>query len=226
MAAAEKSKNIRIKFERRDGAGKTGKEYCGKLRARGGVPAVFYGPEYKEGIPGQVDAKEIAPLMNTVRWETTLIDLEMPDGKTEMVLIRELQRHAITRKALHVDFYQLLKGHTVRVEVPVVLLDREFAPGVKQGGVIEQVLHTVEMEVESTEIPEELVLDVSKMEIGDEFLVKDLKLPASAVCAVPLDSPVVVIHYSQLDTTPETGEGDEKTEVEVVAKGKAKSDED
>ena len=221
MAAREATK---IKFTKRED---TGKGTCRKLRANGIIPAVFYGPECKESMPGTVGAKEIGRVANAPNWETEMIDLEMPDGKTEMVLLRNVQRHAITQNILHIDLYQLLKGHKVKVAIPVRVINKEISVGVKMGGVLDQPLREVEILVMPREIPSEIVLDATKMAMGDEIFVRDLELPESAEVQVSPDSVVLMVirPKSMADASSEE-EGDESAEVEVVGKGKRKDDEE
>ena len=211
-----------VKFTKRD---KTGKGVCRKLRAKDVIPAVFYGPEYKESVVGTVGAREIGTIANAPNWETNMIDLEIEDGKTEMALIRNVQRHAITQRILHVDLYQLVKGHKVRVAIPVRYINKEICQGVKMGGVLEQPMREIEIMVLPREIPSEIVLDAAKMAMGTEVYVRDLELPESAELLSHEDSVVLMVtRPKSMTDTPEEGE-EETTEVEVVGKGKRKDDE-
>jgi large subunit ribosomal protein L25 len=207
----------------------SGKGVCRKLRAQGIVPAVFYGPEYKESVVGSVSLKDVAKVANTGNWETNMIDLELPDGRTEMALLREVQRHAVTSKILHVDLYQLVAGRKVKVTVPIRIANRETSVGIKMGGMFEQPIREVEMLVLPREIPSEIVVDAANMAMGDEFFVRDLPLPASAELEVGGDDVVVMVtHPKAIVVEAPAEEAAEETpaaEVEVVGKGK-KKDED
>lgn len=220
MAAREATK---IKISKRED---TGKGTCRKLRAKGIIPVVFYGPECKESMVGTVGAKEIGHVANTPNWETEMIDLEMPDGSTEMALLRNVQRHAITQNILHVDLYQLIKGHKVKVAIPVRVVNKDISVGVKMGGVLDQPMREVEILVLPREIPSEIVLDAAKMAMGDEVFIRDLELPESAEVQVSEDSIVLMVirPKSMADTSSEEA-GEEPAEVEVVGKGKRKDDE-
>ncbi|MDL2264450.1 50S ribosomal protein L25 [Synergistaceae bacterium OttesenSCG-928-I11] len=213
-----------IKFTKRD---RTGKGACRKLRAKDIIPAVFYGPEYKEGIVGTVGAREIGLIANAPNAETNMIDLEIEDGKTEMALLRGVQRHAITQKILHVDLYQLVKGHKVKVSVPIRYINKEISQGVKMGGVLEQPMREIEILVLPREIPAEIVLDAAKMAIGSEICVRDLEFPESAELQIGEDEIVLTIvrPKSMTDTAAEEEGAEESVEVEVVGKGKRKEEE-
>jgi len=215
---------VKIAMKKREGSGK---EISKKYRAGGEVPAVFYGPEYRESVPVLVDKKAIAPYANSAHWETVRIDAGLPDGKTEMCLMREIQRNSITGEILHIDFYQLLKGHKVLVKVPVEIINKESCAGVKKGGVLEHVLHEIEMEVLPREIPDSLVVDVASLEIEDVVHVKDIAIPESAEIDEAMESVVLMITHARIEVE-ETGEEEEEEvmEVEVVAKGKGKEEEE
>jgi large subunit ribosomal protein L25 len=215
---------VKIKFTKRT---TTGKGVCRKLRAGGLVPAVFYGPEYSKSEVGHVDAKELARAANSANWETSMIDLEMPDGRVEMALLRDVQRHVVTQNILHVDLYQLVKGHKVKVAVPVRVINKEISAGVKLGGMLEQPLREVEILVLPREIPSEIVIDTAKMAMGNEVFVRDLTLPESAECITQEDLIVVMVtRPKSLAETPEGEAAEESKEVEVVGKGKRKDGEE
>lgn len=219
MATREVSK---IKFTERK---ETGKGACRKLRAKGIVPAVFYGPEYKESKVGTVVAKEIGLVANSANWETNIIELELDGGKTEMALLREVKRHAVTQNILHVDLYQLVRGRKVRVYVPVRTVNKDTCQGVKMGGTLDQPIREIEMMVLPREIPSEIVIDVQKMQMGDEIIVKDLELPES--CELLISEDDVVVNVIRPRSMAETeGTEEESAEVEVVGKGKRKEDEE
>jgi large subunit ribosomal protein L25 len=213
----------KIRFSKRESAGKG---VCRKLRSKGIIPAVFYGPEYKDSVVGEVSARDISVVADSPNWETSMVDLEMPDGRVEMALLRGVQRHVITQKILHVDFYQLVKGRKVKVAIPVRVANKDICAGVKMGGVLEQPVREVEIMVLPREIPSEIVLDVAKMAMGSEVFMKDLELPESAELLSSLDETVLLVtRPKSMTDTPKEESGEESTEVEVVGKGKRKEEE-
>jgi len=212
---------VKIKFTNRT---EVGKGKCRKLRTKGRVPAVFYGPEYKDSVVGSLDIKELSTVANTLNWETSIIDLEMPDGRVEMALLRGVQRHAITRNILHVDLYQLVKDQKVKVAIPIRVINKEITVGVKMGGVLEQPLREVDILVLPQEIPSEIVLDTTQMTLGSEIFVRDLKMPESAEIITQVDLPVVIISHPKAIAETTEEEAEETAEVEVMGKGKRKED--
>lgn len=219
---ASKHQTVKLEFTKREG---TGKGTCRKLRSKDQLPVVLYGPEYKNGLAGVISARAITPVANSAHRETTLIELDFADGGSAAALIRDVQRHPLTRRIQHVDFYQVLKGHKVKVEVPVRVVNEELCKGVKAGGVLIHGERAVLVEVQPSDIPEEIVVDAQDLELGAEIFVKDLPLPEGVTAVTEAD--LIVLHVEQ----PHEGEDEivasteENTEVEVVAKGKAAKEE-
>lgn len=217
---AAKKQQQKIEFTIRE---KTGTGVCRKIRAKNLIPVILYGPEYKQGLAGTVSARAIAPIANSEARETTVIELGMSDGKECMALIRDVQRHLLTQNIRHIDFYQVLKGHKIKVEIPIRVINKELAPGIKEGGLLNQITRSLSVEIKPRDIPEDIVVDIAELMIGGEIFIKDLTLPED--CDLLTAEDTLVLHISQPRTVSET-EGDlleeGSAEVEVVAKGKAK----
>ena len=204
-----------------------GKGARSMMRAAGYVPGVVYGPGMKETIAVKVKSSVIAPFANSAHKETTRLSVELPDGKKELCLMREVQRDCISGKILHVDFMQLMSDRKIMVNVPVELVGREACVGLKQGGVIDQLLHDIEMDVLPGEIPDAIVIDVTNLELEKSIHVRDLTFPASAELKMHTDEIVVTVitPRAAIEEAAELSE-EEPKEVEVLAKGKAKSGEE
>ena len=217
---AAKKQQHKIEFTIRE---KTGTGVCRKIRAKNLIPVILYGPEYKQGLAGTVSARAIAPIANSEARETTVIELGMSDGKECMALIRDVQRHLLTQNIRHIDFYQVLKGHKIKVEIPIRVINKELAPGIKEGGLLNQITRSLSVEIKPRDIPEDIVVDIAELMIGGEIFIKDLTLPED--CDLLTAEDTLVLHISQPRAVSET-EGDlleeGSAEVEVVAKGKAK----
>ncbi|MDO9544256.1 MAG: 50S ribosomal protein L25 [Synergistaceae bacterium] len=217
---AAKKQQQKIEFTIRE---KTGTGVCRKIREKNLIPVILYGPEYKQGLAGTVSARAIAPIANSEARETTVIELGMSDGKECMALIRDVQRHLLTQNIRHIDFYQVLKGHKIKVEIPIRVINKELAPGIKEGGLLNQITRSLSVEIKPRDIPEDIVVDIAELMIGGEIFIKDLTLPED--CDLLTAEDTLVLHISQPRAVSET-EGDlleeGSAEVEVVAKGKAK----
>jgi large subunit ribosomal protein L25 len=166
---------VEIAIRRRTG---TGKGAARKLRHAGDVPAVLYGP--KRGLVHiSVGAEEIERRL--VHLEGShLIRLVHPDGgdaelHERMVLVREMQRHPVTGRVLHADFYEVDLTERLVVSVPLHFSGK--AAGVVAGGILQPILREVEVECLPTEIPEFLEVDVTALGIHDAIHLGELKLP-------------------------------------------------
>jgi large subunit ribosomal protein L25 len=155
---------------------KTGKEIAKKLRTRGLIPAVFYGPR-SETVALMVDPKELSKTLQTEAGENVIIDLNIRKGGDsfqKMVMLKEIQIHPLRRKALHADFYEVSMEQMVTVEIPVHLLGKP--EGVKAGGILDQVLRTIQIQCLPGDIPRSIDVDVNALMIGDSVHVKDVQL--------------------------------------------------
>lgn len=196
---------------------KGGKGETNRLRREGFTPCVFYGPELAEPVAGKVSTTVIHKFLGSGHWETMRLSLKLPGGAEEMCLIREIQRHPLTGKLVHVDFMRLLKGRKITVNVPVQIHGKEACPGIKEGGVLEN-MYEIEVETLPMNIPESIDVDVSALGLGDMIHVRDLRLDASLSI---LADPEEVVAIVAIPRVVEESVVEEAKEVEVVAKGKA-----
>ncbi len=156
-----------------------------KLRARGRIPAVFYSPRAKT-ISLVVDPRELSQALQTEAGENVLIDLEIGDGgqpDRKVVMIKDIQIDPLKRQILHADFYEVTMAVMVTVEVPIHLIGK--AEGVKIGGILDQVLRTIQIQCLPGEIPKGIDVDVSALKIGDSIHVRDIPVEKVKILANP-----------------------------------------
>jgi len=166
------SEIFEIAAEKRERAGKG---IARALRREGQVPAVIYGDSKDpEGIA--VSRKELTKLYNTGRLASTLMDIEL-DGKKHRVIARDVQLHPVRDDILHADFLRLGKGSKIAVEVSVTFLNEETCPGLKQGGVLNVVRYTVELNCPADNIPETIELDLAEAQMNDSLHISEVALP-------------------------------------------------
>ena len=204
----------------RDG---TGKGSARSLRAQGQVPAIIYG-HGREPQPLAIENRELEKLLSKISAESTVIELSM-DGKSARTLIREIQRHPIKRQILHVDFQALVAGEKVTVRIPIVLTG--IPEGVRvDGGILDQVMRELEIEVDPANIPNHVEVDVNPLRIGDSVHVRDIPLPEGVELVGEADSTVCVVSAPRavVETVAPTEEAEVAAEPEVI--GKAKKDEE
>jgi len=207
---------VALTVEARDAAGKG---VARKLRALGRIPAVLYGV----GTTTQslsVDAKEIVALLrHSESGLNTLINLKIQGqkGAAKTVMVRDLQRDPVTGAALHADFYAIDLKHTIRVSVPVQLVGTPV--GVRlNDGLLEHLIHEVEIDCLPNAIPEHIDVDVTELDIEQMIHVSDMVLPEGAVMYTDAEVAVAAVHAKRAvqeaeeAVTPETVVGEETAE--------------
>lgn len=148
-----------------------------KLRVAGRVPAVIYGREIKPQNL-EVNAREIGDLINHSVSENLLVDLSVEnDSKPKrLALVQEIQHHPIDGKVVHVDFHEVSENELVTVQVPVETTGE--AAGVKNGGgVLEHILFKLKVRCLPKDLPDQILVDVSHLEIGKSIHLGDIKAP-------------------------------------------------
>jgi large subunit ribosomal protein L25 len=200
----------------------TGKGAARRVRAAGRVPAVLYGhgikPEHLS-----IDAREFGQAIRS-GGANALLELQL--GRTRhLALAREVQRHPVRGTYTHVDFLVVRRGEQVTVSVPVHLVGE--APGVVQGGILDQDLHQLSVEAEVTAVPEAIEGDVSGLQIGDVLRVSDLKAPAGATILDDPEASVVSVVAPTVEPVKEEEEAAEAAEGEPApeAEGAAEASE-
>lgn len=201
----------------------TGKGAARSVRRDGQVPAVIYG-HGREPQSLAINTRELEKLLEHISAENTVIDLAF-DGKSSRTLIREIQRHPFKRQILHVDFQELVAGEKVIVRLPIVLMG--VPDGVRMdGGVLDQTLRELEVEVDPANIPNHVEVDVTSLIIGSSLHVSDIPLPDGVVVVGDAEGSVCVVSAPRaaIETVaaPEDEAGDEP---EVIRKAKADEDE-
>lgn len=198
------------------------------LRAGGHVPAVIYG-HGRDPQPLAVSSMELGKLLEKIAPETTIVEVSI-GGQSTRTLIREIQRHPIKAGILHVDFMEIHAGEKLRLEIPIHLTG--IAEGVRnQGGVLDQVLRTVEIEVLPEHIPEHVELDVTALVIGESLHVSDLKIPnvtiltEAAVTIATVSAPRAEEEATPAAAAVEGAEATAVAEPEVIKKGKTDEEE-
>ena len=166
-----------------------GKGAARSLRRGGRVPGVIYG-HAREPQALTIDTRELDRLLEHISAENTVVEL-LIGGRTSRTLIREIQRHPFRRQVLHVDFQELVAGEKVTVRIPIVLAGS--AVGVRvDGGVLDQTLRELEIEVDPANMPNHIDVDISNMVIGDSIHVRDLVLPPGVETLTDRDTTVCV----------------------------------
>lgn len=154
----------------------TGKGAARSVRRENRVPGVIYGGG-EAAQPISLDYKTINQLIYAGRFLTTIFDIDLGDGKIERVIPRDYQLDVVRDTPLHVDFLRLKPGSTLRVDVPIHVVGSEASPGIKLGGTLNVVRHTIELRVPADNIPEAITVDVGPLGINDSLHISAVKLP-------------------------------------------------
>ena len=144
------------------------------LRNNGNVPAVIYGGEVQNETIS-ISKKILKSLIDKENFLSNIVTLNV-DGKPQNVLPREIKYHIISDEPIHVDFLRVVPGVKIRIEVPVKFINHEKSPGLKRGGVLNIVRRKVELRCPSEKIPENLVIDLDGVEIGESFKISSINL--------------------------------------------------
>ena len=158
-----------------------GKEKAKKLRAKGLIPAIFYGPR-SQTIPLVIDSKELAKVLQTEAGENVLIDLDIRKGAQsdrKVVMLKDIQIDSLQSITLHTDFFEVAMDEMVTVEVPVHLMGKP--EGTKMGGILDQVRRVIQIQCFPGDIPKSIDIDVSPLKIGDSIHVQDIQVEKAKI---------------------------------------------
>jgi large subunit ribosomal protein L25 len=171
-----------------------GKGASRALRREGSVPAVIYG-HARQVQSLAVPTRDLEKLLDVISAGSTVVELTV-DGKTSRTLIREIQRHPFKKQILHVDFLELVAGEKIIVSIPIVL--HGIPEGVRLGGgILDQVLRELEIEVDPSHIPNHLDLDVTDLIVGHSLHVRDLQIPPGVKVLADEDAPIALVQISR-----------------------------
>jgi large subunit ribosomal protein L25 len=192
-----------------------------RLRKAGLVPGVVYGGGDGECKAFKVDARE---LRHALHAHSAVIDLTIGGGKAIPVMVKDQQIHPVRSDVLHVDLVQVNLREKVQAPVLVELVNSEEAPGVKSGGVLEQVTRELNVEALPTDIPENITVDVSGLEAAGTMHLSEVSAPEGVEF---LDDPEETIIATITIPTEEPEEPEVEEETGLVSEGEADaSDED
>jgi large subunit ribosomal protein L25 len=189
-----------------------------RLRRSGRVPGVLYGGG---GEPVGFDADE-RELRHALAGAGAVLDLSVDGGKTTPVVLKDAQRHPVRGETTHVDLLRVNLNEAISAVVPLELTGVDDAPGVKEGGVLEQITRELNVEALPTAIPESIVHDVGEMQISETILLSSLALPEGVTLLDDLEETVVAT-LSPPRLQSETAD-DIESETEVVGEDSAQAD--
>lgn len=166
------SEQLTLPAEARDRAGKGASR---ALRREGRVPAVVYG-EKKDPLSIHVEEKLLSKMLSTGHFMNSVVMIDLA-GNAHRTLPKAVDFHPVTSRPVHVDFLRIGEHTKVHVAVPMRFDNEEASPGLKRGGVLNVVVHELELVCDAASIPNEIHVPLNGLEIGDSIHISSVKLP-------------------------------------------------
>ena len=186
-----------------------------RLRRSGSVPGIVYGGD-GDAVGFEVDARA---LRIALAGSGAVLDLTIDGGKPQPVVLKEAQRHPVHGETTHVDLLRVNLKVAIQTAVPLELQGVDDAPGVKEGGVLEQITRELNVEALPTAIPESIAHDIGEMVIGDTITLEAIAAPEGVTF---LDDPAETIIATLSPPRLQTEVEEEiEAETELVGEGEA-----
>lgn len=201
------AETVALKANQRD---ERGTRKAKGLRASGLIPAVVYG----HNEPTQAISVPRDEFEGAIRHGSQILDLQQ-DGGVQTVQVVDVQWDFLGKEILHADFKRVSRTEKIHVHVPVQV--RGIAPGLSEGGILDQPIHSLHIECPAVSIPDAIRVNINELKLGQAIHVRDLALPEEVTA---LDDPdAVVVHVITPTAEPEAGEeGAEQAEPEVIGR--------
>ncbi len=186
----------------------TGTGRARQARRDGMVPGVIYGGD--EG-PVAFSAKynEVIKAINSGQFLQSMIEISH-DGKKQKVLTKDVQFHPVNDMPVHLDLFRVTNKTIIEVEVSVNFIGEDVSPGMKEGGALNVVRHAIEVKCPAGSIPDQIDVDISKMEIGDSIHISEVELPKSVTPSITdRDFTIATILASRSSKLGDEEEGEE-----------------
>ena len=183
-----------------------------RMRHAGLLPGVIYGIN-SDPLAVELETHAVEQVLHNHASETILVDIDLEGEGGVSVLLKEVQHHPVSGTLLHVDLQRVAANQTLQVEVSLELVGEP--EGVKLGGLLDQVMHTILVECLPADLPETVNMDVSELEIGSALHVSDLKLGNKVVVLSDMDAVVAGVSAPKVEQEEDEDE-DVEAEPEVI----------
>jgi large subunit ribosomal protein L25 len=201
-----------VKAQTRHTAGKGSSR---TLRREGRIPAILYGSDI-ENVALSVSNYDMEHLFKKVSYSQALLNLVVENGQSfeKMAMIKEIQTDPVSHNYLHIDFYEVKMDRKITATVPIVL--KGTAKGIINGGIVQNIRRELEIVCFPADIPKNIEIDISELDIGDAIHVEDIKLEGDVEIPYDVNFAVVTVVSSKMtDEKPaaeaEEAEGEEGT---------------
>ncbi len=164
----------------------TGKGAARQARRDGMVPGIVFGGDV-DPLPIQINFNKLLTMLRKGRFKATLFNLKVEGHDDVRVICRDVQRHVVKDLPTHIDFMRLKRTTKINLYIGVEVVGEEESPGLRKGGVLTLIRPEVELLVTAADIPENVTIDVSTLEIGDSLTISDVTLPAGSKPTIDRD---------------------------------------
>ena len=193
---------INLKAEKRDAIGSAA---VGRLRRAGLIPGVVYGAS-QDNYAVQINSKAFEDILRHSASEQILVNLQIEGAKEsdKLTLIQSVQHNSISGKILHVDFNAVSEENEIHARVPVELTGE--AIGIKQGGILDTLLHDIEVHCLPRDLPSILSFDVSALDIGDSLSIGGVEFPAGVSTSLDDSVLIAIVNETRAALSEETAD--------------------
>lgn len=189
-----------------EGRARTGSGSLKQMRREGFVPAVVYGGG-SENQNVKINAKVFRDMLKAAASDSILVNLDLEGGSTQLAFLQDVQQNALTGQYLHVDFLAVNADSAITANLPLVFTGE--AKGVKAGGLLEQLLHTVEISCLPKDLPEGIEADVSALAIGESLNIGGITFPEGVTPSLGADVVIAVVAKTRLAKSGDAEDGAE-----------------
>ena len=206
---------VNLKAEKRDDMGSAA---VGRLRRGGKIPGVVYGST-QDSYAVQIEANTIKEILRNSASQQILVNLQIEGAKEadKLALIQDIQQHSISGEILHIDFNAVKEDSEIHARVPIELTGEPV--GIKQGGILDTLLHDIEVHCLPKDLPATLQFDVSGLDIGDSLSIASAEFPEGVSASLEGEVLIAIVNetraaMSEGDGEAEEGEGEGEAEGE------------
>ena len=196
---------------------RTGSGVLKQMRREGYIPSVVYGGG-SDNKNVKVDAKTFRDMLNHAASDSILVTLDLGNSNSQLAFLQDVQHNAITGEILHVDFLAVNQDTSINATIPLELTGD--AEGVQAGGLLEQMLHSLEISCLPKDLPENIQADVSALEIGDALNIGAIKFPEGVTPALGEEVVIAIVAKARVaaseEDEAEVAEGAEGAEGEAA----------
>lgn len=147
-------------------------------RNSGLIPGILYGGP-RGSVPIEIKAKDVETALRSGKFLSHMVELNH-QGEKQPVIPRAIQFHPVTDEPIHVDLYRVEENSEIAIDVIVRFKNHDASPGLKRGGALNVVRHTVKLKCKANKIPEEIIVDLAGKDIGDSIHISHITLPEGA----------------------------------------------